>query len=188
MAFGSAVPYAIEVVRGKTKPRIVSWFTWSLLIGIACAGSFAQHQVANGMLTLFDFLGTFSIVLVGLKYGDRSFEPLDIVCQVGAFVGIGLWLLFNSPMIAIIASITIDLVGSIPTIKHSWQAPHEETRITFVMCFLAATATVFAAAHLSADSLAYPVYILLSNLSCAAAITWSPHRRLSGAPAELREL
>lgn len=184
----AAVPYLIEIVRGKTKPRIVSWFTWTLLTGIACAASFADHQYATGILMLCATIEVALVVVLGFKHGDRKFERFDIVCQIAAFVGLALWLIFNSPAIAVLAAVTIDLIGSLPTFKHSWQKPHEETWITYALCGVGGGITVFIAGSWAATAIAYPLYILLVNLVMAAVILASPHRKLAGAPAELRKL
>ena len=184
----SAVPYIIEIIRHKTKPRIVSWFTWSLLTGIACAASFADGKVASGILMLAATVETMAIVVLGFAYGDRKFERLDIICQLGAIVGLLLWLIFNSPAIAVIAAVVIDCVGMIPTVKHSWQRPYEETWSTFFLAGVGAIATVFAAGVWTITSVAYPLYIVVANLLLTSLVLGSPHRKLSGEPAELREL
>ena len=126
----AALPYIIEIVRGRTKPRIVSWFTWSVLTGIACAASFADGQVPAGVLLLAGTFETALIVILGFKHGDRKFERLDMYCLAGAATGLVLWLLFNSPAIAVLATITIDLIGAIPTFKHSWEKPVSYTHLT----------------------------------------------------------
>ncbi len=178
----------VEIVQGKAKPRIVSWFTWSLLTAIACAASFADGQVAGGVLLLAATIETFLVVVLGLKYGDRKFERFDIVCQIGALVGLVLWLVFNSPAIAIVATVTIDCIGMLPTIKHSWQKPHEETWITFFMAGLASIFTLVAANNWSITAAAYPMYIVVANLLLVAIIFASPHRHKKTAPKELRHL
>jgi hypothetical protein len=116
----AAVPYLIEIIRGKAKPRIVSWFTWSLLTGIGCAAAFAEGQVASGVLLLCATIEVLLIAVLGFKHGDRKFERFDIVCQIAALAGLLLWFIFNSPAIAVVAAVAIDLVGALPTFKHSW--------------------------------------------------------------------
>ena len=188
LTIASAIPYLVEIVRRKTKPRVVSWFTWSLLTGISCAASFADGKIASGVLLLAATMETMAIVVLGLKYGDRKFERLDIVCQVSAIVGLILWLVFNSPAIAVIASVIIDCIGAAPTIKHSWHKPYEETWSTFFLAAVGALATVFAAGAWTITGLAYPLYIVLINFFLAALVLGSPHRKLAGEPAELRKL
>jgi hypothetical protein len=188
LTIGSALPYIIEVRRGNTKPRIVSWFTWSVLTGIACAASFADGQIPAAILMLAATVETALVVVLGLKHGDRKFEKLDIYCLAGAMLGLVLWLVFNSPSIAVIAVVTIDLLGAIPTIKHSWDKPHEETWIAYALSGLGGGITLLLADRWQATAVVYPLYILLINFVLVAIILLSPHRKLAGEPAELREL
>jgi hypothetical protein len=133
-------------------------------------------------------LETGLIVILGFKHGDRKFERLDIICQAGALVGLVLWLIFNSPTIAVIAAVAIDLIGAIPTFKHCWQKPHEETWITFALCAVGGGITVFIAGSWAITAVAYPLYILLINTVQTACILGSPHRKLASGPPELRRL
>jgi len=170
LAIINILPYVRDVIKRKTKPRIVSWFNWSLLTGIASAASFSDHQYASAILTLFGCLETLTIVILGLRYGDRKFEAFDLFCQVGALVGIILWVVFNSPSIAIIATITIDFIATLPTLKHSWVKPGEETAITFFLGSLAAVFTLMAAKDHMITAIAFPIYLVVTNFLISAII------------------
>jgi len=157
------IPYIIQVVRGNTKPRVASWLTWSVLTAIACAASLVEKQYPTAILLFFASLETLSVVVLGWKYGDKKFERLDIICLLGALVGLILWQLFNSPAIAVIATITIDMLGGIPSLVHSWRKPYEETWITFFVSALGALCTLFALTDWRVTSFAYPIYLVCIN-------------------------
>jgi hypothetical protein len=167
------IPYILETLKGRTKPRLVTWATWSTLTGVAAAGAFADGQIASGIFALLGSLSTGFIVVAGLRYGDRSFAKLDILCLMGVIAGLGLWLMLDSPAIAIWAAIAIDFVGFVPTFIHAWQKPHEETASTFVIVALGAAVTVGAivssGAH-SVTAIGYPLYVTVSMGGCAAVI------------------
>jgi hypothetical protein len=170
ITIGAAVPYIIEIVRGKTKPRVVSWFTWTLITAIASAASFADRQYPAAILSLCAAIETMAVVILGFKYGDRKFEKIDIICQVGAIVGVVLWLTFNSPAIAVAATVVIDLVGCIPTLIHSWQKPNEETWLTFLLSAAGGGLTLLVVDSWKVTAVAYPLYILLINIIIAVCI------------------
>lgn len=184
----SVIPYLIGVIRGKTKPRIVSWFIWGLLAAIASAASFADNQLPSGFLLLTGAIQCSLVVILGFKNGDRHFEMLDVMCFIGAMMGLVLWLVFNSPAITIIATITIDLLGTIPTAKHAWQKPHEETLITFILGALGAGITAAIVDGWSIMSAAYPVYLFVAQAIITGLIIFSPHRRRKGEPPMLRDM
>src|SRR5258708_7484965 len=120
LALYAAVPYMVDIVKRKTKPNIVTWFTWTLLTGIATAAAFAAGEPRSAVITLAVSIQTGSIVLLGLKYGIAKMNWFDGLCQLGVLVALVLWLVFKSPLIAITGALIIDFIGLLPTAKHSW--------------------------------------------------------------------
>lgn len=169
LAVAGTVPYIIDTVKKKAKPRIVSWFTWALLTGIAAAAAFSDGQFSAGLFALAGTLATGTVVIVGWRYGDRSFTRLDITCQASVLVGVALWMTFNSPAIAVWGAIIIDFVGFIPTFKHAWEKPQEETPVFFGAVFVAGALSTAAAVPVggwTVTSVAYPLYVALSMAAC----------------------
>lgn len=164
LAIVNVLPYIRDVYKKKTKPRIVSWFNWSLLNAIASAASFSDHQYASAILTLLVSIETLVVVTLAFHYGDRDIGPFDMICQIGAIVGLILWLAFNSPSIAIIATVTIDIIATTPTLRHSWQKPNEETGITFVLGSVAAIFALLAAQGHKVTAIVFPIYLVLINI------------------------
>jgi hypothetical protein len=76
IAVAGTVPYIIETIRGNTKPRIVTWLTWALLTGVAGAASMSAGQLGAAVFALLGTLATSSVVVAGLRYGDRSLRDL----------------------------------------------------------------------------------------------------------------
>lgn len=168
LTISAAVPYLLDTLKGKTKPRIASWLTWSILTAIASAAAFSDHQYGSAVLTTSAMIETLAIVVLGIiKTGDRSLEKFDIYCLVGAGFGLLLWWVFNSPAIAIVATVTIDFIGFLPTFKHAWQEPHEETWITFLLAGGGGVFATLAAHDLTITALAFPLYDFVTD----AAIT-----------------
>ena len=157
------LPYIIDIVKRKTKPNIVTWITWSLLIGIGAAALYASNEINAALLLTGDFLATFAVVLFGLKYGIAKLDRFDLVCMISALVGIVLWIVFDSPFIAIVATIVIDLIGTIPTVRHSYFHPEEETWITFALGVVATIFTLFSLQEYTISAWIYPAYLLFSN-------------------------
>lgn len=160
----SAIPYIVEIIRGKTKPRVVSWAIWTLLTSIATAASFVDGQYPAAALSLAVTVQTGAIVVLGLRHGNRQLTRLDVACVIGAMIGLILWYIFNSPAIAVLAAVTIDLIWVIPTMHHAWWRPNEETWLTFLMASLSGGLTVLIAGSWRATAIAYPLYLLIINM------------------------
>jgi hypothetical protein len=92
----------------------------------------------------------------------------------GAILGLLLWAIFNSPTIAILAVIAVDMVGTAPTLHHAWLEPGEETWQTFAIISFATILTLMSLNKFSVASLSYPLYLLLANGLVALTVV---HRR-----------
>ncbi len=176
LAVFAIIPYLIDTVKGKTKPNVVSWFTWTLLLVIATAAAFAAHQPRTAFLSLGDLVGTSLTLLAGLRYGVAKFSWFDGLCQAAALVALTLWLVFNSPTIAIIGAIVIDFIAALPTLRHSWLHPNEETWEPFGVLFIASAITLISLSAFSVTSVSFPLYLLLINGSIAGTILISRSR------------
>lgn len=172
----SVVPYLHDIYKGRTKPNLVSWITWTLLTGIATAAEIAAGEWTAAIFTSAAVLETGSVVLLGLyKRAYVRYARFDIICQLSAIIGIILWQTFDSPAIGVLASVTIDFVGALPTLRHAWKAPHEETWQTFALAGLGGLLAIFALETYNLVSLPYAAYIVLIN----AVLAWTIYTRRS---------
>jgi hypothetical protein len=162
------IPYIVDVLKKKSKPRIVSWAVWGTLSLVAGFASLSDGQYPAAFLSLFGAIMLFLIVVLGYKHGDRHFGSLDIVCAIGAFIGIVAWLFTGSAALGVLVVIATDLVGTIPTVVHSWEKPHEETWITYAASAVGCILIIMAASDWRVTSVAYPLY---SAISCVLFVT-----------------
>jgi hypothetical protein len=173
IAAGGTVPYIIATLKGYTKPRIVTWLTWSLLTAVAGAASIAAHENSSAVFAFLGTLVTSLVVIAGLRSGDRTFTALDLGCLAGVFAGLALWLFLNNPAFGVLAAVVIDFIGLVPTLAHAWKAPHEETLSAFVCVGiggLITSASIIVAGSVSLIALGYPLYAAVSMGGCAAII------------------
>ena len=164
LTVGCAIPYIRDILKGTTKPNIVSWLTWTILTSIATVAEFADGEYRTAIFTSAAVIETSLVVILGLKYGYAKWSKFDTICQIGAFSGFFFWWLFNSPAMAVISVATIDLLGALPTVRHSWLKPSEETWSAYA---IASIGGVFAIASFHVynwTSLTYAVYIVCINV------------------------
>jgi|SRR5580700_7066469 hypothetical protein len=178
----ATLPYMVEIVRGVAKPRIASWFTWTAIQAIGAAASFTDHQIPAAVYTLFCSLECAAIVVLGLKHGDRKFERLDIICLAGALIGLVALALLKSPSIAVVVSVITDFLGAIPTVKHAWLQPREETWSTYALFGIGSAITLFIANFHVLTAITYPLYLLLFDTLATTLILTSPYRTLINQP------
>jgi hypothetical protein len=164
----STTPYIIDVFKRKTRPNIVSWFTWTLLNSIAMAAAFTAHESRTGILMAGTTFATLSVVICGLKYGIAKLSLFDGLCQAGAAVGLALWLVFDSPTVAMIAAVSISFIAALPTIRHAWLKPNEETWQTFALGTLSPTLVIVSLSNPTFDGLLMPIFLVWVNVTIAS--------------------
>lgn len=166
----SVLPYLRDILKGITKPNLVSWITWTLLTGIATAAEIAAHEYVAAIFTSAAVVETGLVVVFGIRHGYVKYTPFDVACQLAAIIGIILWQLFNSPALGVVAAVTIDLIGALPTVRHSWLNPREETWSTYALAGLGGVFALFALQTYNWVSLPYAVYIVAINALLALII------------------
>lgn len=173
VTIGSAIPYLRDILRGTTKPNLTSWITWTLLTGVATAAEIAAGEYVAAIFTSAAVVETGLVVALGLsKRVYVRYTAFDVWCQIGAVVGIMLWQLFDSPAIGVIASVIIDFIGALPTVRHSWQAASEETWQAFALAGLGGLFGLLALTTYNFVNLPYTVYIVLINILIASIIIY----------------
>lgn len=160
----SVLPYLRDILKGTTKPNLVSWITWTLLTGIATAAQISAHEYVAAIFTGSATIETTAVVVLGIRHGYVKYTMFDLVCQVAAIVGIILWQLFNSPAIGVMASVIIDFIGALPTMRHSWISPGEETWLAFALASLGAAFGILALSTYNWVNLPYALYIVVVNM------------------------
>ncbi len=172
----SIIPYLLDIVKRKTKPRVISWLNWGILGAVAGAAALADGQIPAAIISFASVIEVMSVVVLGLYYGDRHFEKIDIFCQAGAVAGLALWATLHNPLIAIIIITAVDLIAALPTYKHIWQKPHEETLASFVICGVASAITLITITTLALSGLVYPVYLFVANVCMSGLIIYRRQR------------
>lgn len=163
LTVGCVIPYIRDILRGTTKPNIVSWLTWTILTSIATVAEFADGEYRTAIFTSAAVIETALIVILGLRYGYAKWSKFDTICQIGAFSGFLFWWLFNSPAMAVISVVIIDLIGALPTIRHSWLKPKEETWSAYAIASLGGIFAIVSFSEYNWTSLTYAVYIVFIN-------------------------
>lgn len=141
-----------------------------MLTGIATAAEIGAGEYTTAIFTGAATLETAMVVALGIRHGFVKYTCFDVVCQLSAIVGIILWQLFNSPQLAVIATVTIDFIGALPTLRHSWQKPGEETWQTFMLGSVASAFGVLALTKYNLVALSFPLYLTVVNAITASVI------------------
>jgi len=93
---------------------------------------------------------------------------LDKIVFGGCAITVLVWFVTGSPLVGLIMIMITDILGGIPTLRHSYYVPYEESKLAWILGFSANTLNLFAVEKWDFAHAAYPVYLFLM----VGAITW----------------
>lgn len=155
------VPYILDAIRGTTTPHLVSWSIFLLINLINIANQMASGATHSLWLTIGFCVSQAVIVCLAFRNGIGKLETLDVVCLVGACVGILLWMYFQTPIVSIIANIVAATIALIPTLVKAYRKPRTETKISWLLGGIAALLGAFAVGGWMLELLLFPLYSCL---------------------------
>jgi hypothetical protein len=165
-----AIPFLVEMMRGKAKPNIVSWSTWMLLTGIGSAAGFASGDWPTGVIVGASGLGTAAIVTLGFWKGYAKLTSVDAVCQVAALAAFATWPLLHGPVLAVVVAVTIDAIAAMATLYHAYRKPHEEVWASYAVSGTGSLCGILALNEFTIVSSLYLFYLVTANALLAAMI------------------
>lgn len=170
-------PYIRSILRGQTRPHVLSWVIWSLGTLVVF---FAQLKGGAG-------LGAWPIGVSGLitcyvaciswaRRSDLSITIFDWVCLVVSLLAIPAWIISDSPLWAVAILTAIDLVGFGPTVRKACSRPHEERIWFYLLAGVRNALVVLALEHYSLTTVLFPAAVGVACVLLAifiAARRWS---------------
>jgi hypothetical protein len=179
----AALPYIIDIVRGRARPRIASWGIWAVVQAVGAASGFAAGQLPGACYTLFCAVGCAAVVALGWRYGSRDFGLLDAVCVTLAAEGVALLALAAAaprliPMSwAVAISVGTDFLAYLPTFRHAWLRPEEEPWLPYALFGAAAALVLWVTDYRILAGVIYPAYLFAADSAMVIMILASPHCR-----------
>ncbi|MEI6022611.1 MAG: hypothetical protein WCQ32_02100 [bacterium] len=155
------IVYIYSILKGESKPSRVTWWVWTFM-GLILAISYYFSGARNTIWSpIVEFIGPLIIALLSITYGEGGVEEKsDVICFFGGIVSIILWIVFKSPIVALVTSLFSDMFAIIPTIKKSYLRPQDENIWAWFGTGIADTTNLFAAERMSFGILVYPAYMV----------------------------
>ena len=125
------VSYSIDIVRGRVKPHLFTWFVWSVVTGIVLAGQLASGAGVGALPTALNELFSLTNFVLSLKYGYAKRTTIDTVFLVIALLGIALWLITKDATASVVVAVGIDLAAFMPTLRKAWREPKTEAKMLY---------------------------------------------------------
>ncbi len=168
LSLTGSLAYIRDIVRGRSKPNLVTWGLWAFAPLIATGAALSAH--ADPWATVRIFVSGFAPLLVffvGLLT-PRSYWKLskfDYVCGVLSLIALGAWLVANAPVASILLAAIADVFATLPTIIKAWKHPETETVYTYFVGLFTASIVIPAIPVWNIENSAFQVYLLIANIS-----------------------
>jgi hypothetical protein len=162
------VPYVKDVFKHKTKPERATWWIWLALGTVAISAQIAAGSTWSLFMVGAQTAAVATIAFLSLKYGYGNFRRKDFISLLVAMFGILLWKVTSNPLYALLIVVFIDAIAVWLTAAKTWEAPHTETLIAWILSSLAGLLGLLAVGKLDFTQILYPMYILIAN----STVTW----------------
>lgn len=156
--------YFRDIFAHKTKPHAFTWLVWASLTAIGFAGQLSDNGGAGAYITAVTAAISFIIFFLALFRGEKEITRSDWLSLAGAAVALLLWLLTDSPVLAVILITLVDFLGFVPTIRKSIRKPHEEILISYALAGLKFILAIVALDNYSVVTVLYPASLVFANL------------------------
>lgn len=164
IAIISYIPYFRDIFSGKTKPHAFSWLVWGVLNAIVFVGQVSDGDGAGSWVVGFTAAVTLSIFVLSLRFGEKDIKAFDWFCLIGAGVSLLPWLVTNDPLLSVILVTIIDILGFVPTIRKSYNKPHQETLVTYVLSTVKYLLAIVALQNYSWVTVLFPLAMVVVHI------------------------
>lgn len=167
----SVVPYVRDMVKGSTRPNVVSWGIWCLVQAIFAAAQIAEGASLSVVLPIAEVATVGLVVVLGLVgYGYKKYGKLDFICLALALGAIVLWQVTSVPLVAMWMAVAADFIAAIPTLVKAYKDPKSETPLAYFLVVLSAVAAGLSTHIIDLPNLLWPVYIFAINIATVSLI------------------
>jgi hypothetical protein len=172
--------YAIDTLRGKTKPNRVTWILWTIVPLITF---FAQLSEGVGISVVFALafaLGPLFVVIASFTNKNAYWKLtfFDYLCGAISLLAIILWVITGNGVLAIILSIIADFAAALPTYRKGFKEPESENIAAYVVGVISAIITLLTLQTFDPAGTIFAVYILFNSLLlCLTIKVFSKFRR-----------
>jgi hypothetical protein len=161
-----AFAYIRDMVRGKSKPNLVTWGLWAFAPLIATGAALSAN--ADTWATVRIFMAGFGPLLIFLaafviRNGYWKLSFFDYGCGVLSLIALVAWLGANSPLAAILLAASADMFATLPTLVKAWKFPETETLYTYFVGIFTASIVIPAIPVWNIENAAFQVYLLGAN-------------------------
>ena len=155
--------YIRDILKRKIKPHTFTFLIWGVASSVTWGLQVYGGAGVGAWITVVVSAICIFIFFLCLKYGEKKITSLDIVFLILALFALFLWLVVKQPVWSVILLVAIDLLGFAPTVRKSWNKPHEEGLFTWELTAFRHALGIIALEKFNILTLLYPVTWVIGN-------------------------
>ncbi len=148
-----------EMLQNKYVPSIFSRVVWLLIaINGFAEVTVSQSSAASVFLAGIFLAGCAAMCVVSFWKGVGGIGVIEYICLALLGLSAIVWILFTAPLVNVVISIASHFIGGVPTYKKVWINPMSESRLFWLMFFLADVLSVIASQGSELKHILLPIY------------------------------
>jgi hypothetical protein len=165
MSLIGTVVYIRSILNGQTKPHLYTWLVFAILTCIAFFAQLSDHAGPGAWMMGATTLSCLATAILSIKFGTRDKTKSDKIALIASVSAIIPWLLTKDALLSVIMISLIDGVAMVPTLRKSWNNPHQENLPTYWIANFKNVLSLFALTHFSVTTSLYLFSILVVNMA-----------------------
>lgn len=170
LAAASAFTYIRDIFRGNTKPHIYTWLIWAIVTVLGFLGQWYTGGGAGSWATGVTAIYTIAVLALSFRYGTTDITNFDKFCLALALISIVPWLLTHNILLSVILATFTDIIGFLPTIRKTWNAPKSESLGSMYFDATKHTLSIVSLQSYSLTTWLYPAGVLFAKIIIIAEI------------------
>jgi hypothetical protein len=170
--FGNGA-YALDTLRGRTRPNQVSWLLWAIAPAVAFGAQLDKRVGLQSILTLSSGLGPL-LVCVAAVVSGRSYwrvTRFDACCAIASLVALASWVSTSDPDLGVLLAVVADALAALPTVLKAWRVPETEFLASYWTTAAAGVITMLTVSRWSIASTGFALYLITVGSGIALIIT-----------------
>ncbi len=159
--------YLRDIIRGKFRPNLVTWFLWALapLIGV-----FLQIKEGAGLSVLPVFLaGFFPLIIFIVAMLKRNsywkITMFDVFCGIFSLIALLFWVVTKRADISIVFALLSDFLAAIPTLIKAYKFPETESSAGYLPGIFNNSLGMLTITKWSFSIYSFSVYFIVLNIT-----------------------
>ena len=180
ISIGGGTAYIRGTLSGTTKPNRITWGLWALAPLLGTAIALSSHADVWVTVRVF-FAGFIPLLVFFISFVNKNsywkLTIFDFFCGAWAVVAIVLWLVADSPELAILFAVLADIFAALPTLRKAWLQPETEKGITYIASFVSVLLAMPAIPVWNITNAGFSIYLAVVNAVLILIIYWKRPQR-----------